>query len=969
CRMLTWEDGYYEFAKPSLASNDYSCIKSLSDEFETGGSSHHHGVFGREFCSMEDKIGLAVAKMSYQIHSLGEGIVGHVAFTGKHHWVIRQKNCIDKSNSISMPTRRMLEYPDGWQNQFESGIKTIAVVAIAPHGVVQLGSMKTIMEDLEFISHIRSVFGTLQNIPGVFLFDSLQEPLNGKIKGSILPTLSIKPTSAGNPHQLQISTSNSFQDHLNTSMLKSPKLDVLNKSFRPCIISEKNKKIAIPPLASSQSIDSSSMEVSSQHSQFQHNHENINSFACTVTLGPGTKMGETGILPTETISPCRGMIGRDKSLADNQHALFTGLGIGNNNPGFMEQHLQTEIGSQGHLQMPCISTAVQYQSNNNMLAAVHETSNFNSNIDQVYSKINKELSEVTDKELLGEALFAVGSSTVDVLQQENMLPPASELQYAAGQSESSASLREILYANQSTGVNTSSSPKVDVNLDIVYRYPMIYSGCIQTCTFDPVKPFWSFTTGHLGVEPPDLLNGGLLMSEPVRIEQQPWVQESSQECMAGFFEDDTVEKLDSAEGSSKDFEIGTQNLHAVRYDHGGPGEDALNNCNNVLMSLISDQYNVTDGVTNPSRTAKRFQALGSALKKEIDMDACDESLLLKRKKSKLHCFPQLYGISSGSTWESLCDSVHTDMEGDLLYETNSEHLLDAVAGNLYTRTNHGADDNASSKTTLSGLSSVTPRYSLSVRTDTCSAGQVRGLEQPESTFAGYFQCKVDKEKVQNLSCNFDNAHSASQGHVIVENLINDSPPITHLNSWIVDGRISKSENSAIGHAKTSATMLKINRKRSRSGENGRARPKDRQQIQDRVNELREIIPNGNKCSIDSLLERTIKHMIFLQNVTTHAENLKQSCNKKVFNKDSIVHPRDNLEGCASWALELSDQTMGCPIIVENLTQHRQMLVEMLCEEQGLFLEIADIIRGLGLTILKGIIEARNEKIWSHFIVE
>lgn len=42
---------------------------------------------------------------------------------------------------------------------------------------------------------------------------------------------------------------------------------------------------------------------------------------------------------------------------------------------------------------------------------------------------------------------------------------------------------------------------------------------------------------------------------------------------------------------------------------------------------------------------------------------------------------------------------------------------------------------------------------------------------------------------------------------------------------------------------------------------------------------------------------------------------------------------------------------------------------MLCEERGLFLEIADVIRGLGLTILIGVIETRNEKIWARFAVE
>lgn len=42
---------------------------------------------------------------------------------------------------------------------------------------------------------------------------------------------------------------------------------------------------------------------------------------------------------------------------------------------------------------------------------------------------------------------------------------------------------------------------------------------------------------------------------------------------------------------------------------------------------------------------------------------------------------------------------------------------------------------------------------------------------------------------------------------------------------------------------------------------------------------------------------------------------------------------------------------------------------MLCEEQGFFLEIADLIRGMGLTILKGVMEARNDKIWARFAVE
>ena len=41
-------------------------------------------------------------------------------------------------------------------------------------------------------------------------------------------------------------------------------------------------------------------------------------------------------------------------------------------------------------------------------------------------------------------------------------------------------------------------------------------------------------------------------------------------------------------------------------------------------------------------------------------------------------------------------------------------------------------------------------------------------------------------------------------------------------------------------------FLAENRKMLKPGENPRPRPKDRQMIQDRVKELREIVPNGAK---------------------------------------------------------------------------------------------------------------------------
>ncbi|GLJ39289.1 hypothetical protein SUGI_0801790 [Cryptomeria japonica] len=563
------------------------------------------------------------------------------------------------------------------------------------------------------------------------------------------------------------------------------------------------------------------------------------------------------------------MLGINKSLADNQCAPLTGLGIRNNNLGIMEQHLQ----------MPGTSTVVQYESNN-MLAALHEISTLNSNIYQVESKTEREPSEIAGQELFGEAMVAVRTSSINNLHEKNMLPPASALQYAASQSESSASLSLIPFTNKSTGVNTSPLPKVEVNVECVYRYPTIYSGCIQTCAFDCGENFMS----HLSVGSPDLLDSGLLTSEPGKIEQQPWLEESSQKYEAVFSEDGLVETLNYAEGSFEDLESFSQNHFVIRYGHCDSSEDVPSDCK-LLKSVIRDQDYLPNAVSKPFEMDKAFQTLESALVTKTDTDARDENLLLERKLPELRCLPQLYGISSGSTCHSvvtqcISPSMDTDMEGGLSYETNSEHLLDAVVGNLYSRANHGTDDNASSKMTSSGLSTMGVLCSPSVRTDTCLVGQADGLKQTEFIVASPSQCMLDKGNIHNF-CNIDNVHPVNQDHTVIENLTNESPSITHKNSGIDDCESSRCDDSLISQAKTSASMVKVNRKRARSGESGRPRPKDRQQIQDRVKELREIIPNGIKCSIDSLLARTIKHMIFLQIVTKHAENLKQSCEKKV----------------------------------------------------------------------------------------
>lgn len=279
---------------------------------------------------------------------------------------------------------------------------------------------------------------------------------------------------------------------------------------------------------------------------------------------------------------------------------------------------------------------------------------------------------------------------------------------------------------------------------------------------------------------------------------------------------------------------------------------------------------------------------------------------------------------------------------------------------IFSPVNYNADDNTSSKISFSKCA---PADSASVKASSCFTGSFNGSEQSKDVDLSHCKNNADIKSVQS------SFRPGCQGGVYAKTSPNNSNLKTQLGSLFEDSKSGKIENSGLNQSKKSDEPVKVNRKRAKPGESSRPRPKDRQQIQDRVKELREIVPNGTKCSIDALLERTIKHLLFLQSVTKHADKLKQNCEPKVLDKDISFLGKGHMEGGTSWALEVGGQSMTCPIIVENMSQPRQMLIEMVCEKRGLFLEIADIIRRLGLTILKGVMEACNDMIWARFTVE
>ncbi|CAI9783282.1 unnamed protein product [Fraxinus pennsylvanica] len=166
------------------------------------------------------------------------------------------------------------------------------------------------------------------------------------------------------------------------------------------------------------------------------------------------------------------------------------------------------------------------------------------------------------------------------------------------------------------------------------------------------------------------------------------------------------------------------------------------------------------------------------------------------------------------------------------------------------------------------------------------------------------------------------------------------------------------------------SLSSTKKRKVHAGDNRRPRPRDRQLIQDRIKELRELVPNGAKCSIDGLLDRTVNHMLFLRSVTDRADKLRQQALKEETGENIPKKPEINSDhqNGTSWAVELGSEQL-CPIVVKDLEHPGHMLIEMMCNDHSRFLEINDVIYHLRLTVLKGVMERRCDNTWACFVVE
>lgn len=156
--ILAWEDGFCNFAATSAACSQEGAGAAAYADCEAAAAQEVRQSLQPEL----------FFKMSHDIYNYGEGLIGKVAADHSHKWVFKEPQEQQETSLISSWNNPADSQPRTWEAQFQSGIQTIALIAVR-EGVVQLGSMKKVAEDLSYVVTLRRKFGYLESIPGVLL--------------------------------------------------------------------------------------------------------------------------------------------------------------------------------------------------------------------------------------------------------------------------------------------------------------------------------------------------------------------------------------------------------------------------------------------------------------------------------------------------------------------------------------------------------------------------------------------------------------------------------------------------------------------------------------------------------------------------------------------------------------------------------------------------------------------------------
>ncbi|WCJ40108.1 transcription factor-related [Euphorbia peplus] len=868
--LLIWEECYYEpksravlphssgFEKPEVPFGDWEGY------WATDAHSQLKLQTGNRLQLLIDKM-----MMNNQVNLVGQGIVGRAAFTGTHEWILAKSYTGD-----GHPPEVLGEIHD----QFSGGMQTIAVIP-TPHGVVQLGSSLTIMENMGFVNNVKSSILQLGCVPGALLSDNLVKESTERIG---------VPVSFGIPGPMS--------EHLSRNkVLKSTHLEA-NSGNQPSV-SSLSSTITQP-----------------SHSQVRQIQDNLLSTTSTFcTLNSKNTLSRSHVRLSEQNMTSITTPG-DPFLGQLENGVFAGEVIPANSDPWMNK------------QSSCNSSPFSHQSiigqsvGNNSILTLLEQQLHSGTRPQVLVNGNKNGSDSSFTPLMmrNESLN-VNSPLTSVTELHNGI---------SSQMRATSVLCSVLHPHKSLEINQSSMQldEFDLQNSDLSRVEEVPSSC---------QVVQSSVTGTLAG-----------VSHPVHHSVDGKRAKNGTVAKKEKKDDHLFHALNMLSSQQDDHKSLDENFPGSfnYWPKHASGSQSIE-----IASLKCD-----DQCGQPLSGDDLYDVLGADFKNRLFNSTSDNLFAdgpctsRQRDKDRLS-FTNIQETSSdlfsGNLDISDC-SLFTDM--------GSDHLLDAVVSRAHSIAKQSLDDNVSCKTTLTKISG----------SSTSSGSPTYGLVDMSDNVQKDLPSCLEKAGIKASSCLRSGSSKDDTGSCSQTTSIYGS----QLGSW-VSQTMRRDDSVSTAYSRKKDEASKPNRKRLKPGENPRPRPKDRQMIQDRVKELREIVPNSAKCSIDALLERTIKHMLFLQSVTKHADKLKQTGESKIISKEGGVLLKDNFEGGATMAFEVGSQSMVCPIIVEDLNSPRQMLVEMLCEERGFFLEIADLIRGLGLTILKGVMEVRNDKVWAHFAVE
>ncbi|XP_057473953.1 transcription factor LHW-like isoform X2 [Actinidia eriantha] len=807
----------------------------------------------------EDKVPSLMNRMMLdnRVKVVGQGLIGRAAFTGNHLWILSE-NCARETHPP--------EVQNEVYQQFSAGIRTVAVIPVFMHGVVQLGSSLDIMENMAFVTDVKSLILQLGCIPGALLSDcyTSKEPA---------PRIGVPI-------------------FFKSSVSADPSGDNKLKDSVPSVGDRCNQ----------QSVPSQAFELVGQlsHSSTRHKQNNLE----------GTSTFRTPKL--------------DPNVVKSQDSLCLPNNIPVMMPSFpfISQLENEEIEAETILLNPELWL-------NQQASLYNQRSVFDEPLRVGSTSANYSNLRILEERMLSDAVlhedFNSSLSTSGGMMMSQLR--------TNGAMRSSVQLNSGASTHPKSMLNSCSLPTVHRSASIdIFRTHLTGSGL--NAGSSKTEASTSDLTDHL------MSNALLLGSSDFRHHSkndkcsQTELAQRKERIENDLFQALNIPLVHLDEHTNLSDDMSCLD-HCHRHDYGN-------------QSPRSEYAQNEDKGVQPSSGDDLFDIFGVDFKNKL-FDGSWNNFLNDGPDASTKTLNK-----SNLTSSNLQDG-DSELYSGIACTADNDHLLDAVVNRVHTAAKQTSDDSVSCKTTVtsSSVPNASPSYGR-VNVADPMQGVLSGLPKSLAKLAAAgsysFKSECSKEDAGNYS------HTSSICG-------------SQISSWEQGHSVKHSSSASTAYSKRPDDVSKSNRKRLKPGENPRPRPKDRQMIQDRMKELREIVPNGAKCSIDALLERTIKHMLFLQSVTKHAEKLKQTGDSKIINKDGGRLLKNNIEGGRTWAYEVGSQSTVCPIIVEDLNPPRQMLVEMLCEERGLFLEIADIIRGLGLTILMGVMETRNDKIWAQFAVE